>query len=218
MPEWRAWHRMGANWPLTYLPGGFMFRPFRFGFALILTLALTALPALAAAPISKPKAKNPPPPPLVPMHKPIVAKWTTVQGMRYYHDGFLLDEGKGPTLDSVIYSMNDAQASALLHKSENDESLGLFSYVGGGALFIGGLLSTNYNEQTRQWNVSTGSVVVMGLGTVVEFVGRLLISESITSKFAAVQRYNQVVRGEDDPSVENWKAVPPADLSVAFSF
>lgn len=192
----------------------------RFGFALILLMALSVLPALADAPASakKMKAKNPPPPPPMALRHPIVAKWTTLQGMRYYHEGFELDGKMGPTLGSVIYSLNDPQATALLRKSENDESVGLFGSIGGSGLFLTGLFTSNYNQQTNQINISPASAILMSVGLVTEFIGDLVLIESRTSKFAAVERYNQVVRGEDDPSVENWKSGQPADLSVAFNF
>ncbi|HET9869766.1 MAG TPA: hypothetical protein VFR02_04650 [bacterium] len=187
------------------------------GVLFALWLAAAPLFAAATAPV---KAKNLAPPAIDPVvqRQPILAKWTTLEGMRYYYDGVLLDNGKGLGLAQVLYPLNDGQATGLLRKSEDDESLGLGAVLGGSLLMGAGLLTSDYDQANRQVHVPVGSAIALIVGIVADFAGGLWLEESRTAKFAAVERYNQVVRGEAGPSVENWKAIPAADLSVAFAF
>jgi len=158
---------------------------------------------------------NPPPPP--PIRKPIVAKWDLFGGMEYYYDGIKITDDQ--TLKAFLDTVHDPETDHLLQQSQSDHTLGVVGLVGGSALILGGALSGNTTDNGQQYNLTATSGILFLVGAVVDFGGALFFQESNTTKFTAVERYNQVVRGEPDLSVENWQTTPPpANLSVAFNF
>jgi hypothetical protein len=157
---------------------------------------------------------NPPPPP--PIHRPIVAKWDLFGGMKYYYDGILIADDQ--SLKAFLDTVHDPQVDHLLQQSQSDHTVGILGLVGGNALILGGVLSGNSTDNGQQYNLTATSGVLILVGAVVDFGGALLFQESNTTKFTAVERYNQIVRGETDLSVENRQSAPPGDLSVAFKF
>src|SRR5580704_3274335 len=142
-----------------------------------------------------------PTPPTPMTRKPIVVKWTTVEGVRYYYSGIKVGDSK--SLETIISPLNDPEANRLLKVSRDSNSAGVFYIVASLPLIVGGLIWTgvSYNNGV---NMDTGGEVGGGVialvGLVGDYIGVFKIVESKTSQFAAVQRYNAIIHGDDETS------------------
>ncbi|GEM_PF-2000136 len=145
--------------------------------------------------------------------KPIVSKWTTLDGMRYYYAGVKVADDD--SLKNLISPLKDPEANRLLDVSSGSHTAGVVFLVGGTACLIGGLSMAggNYDSNSQSFNsTGTAGLVVALVGLVGDYVGVFKLEESMTSKFAAVQRYNALVRGEDE-AVTSWN-LPKAGIQT----
>jgi len=137
--------------------------------------------------------------------------------MQYYYAGIRITDDQ--SLKAFLDTIHDPETDQLLQQSQSDHTLRVVGLVGGSALILGGALSGNTTDNGQQYNLTATSGILFLVGAVVDFGGALFFQESNTSKFTAVERYNQIVRGETDLSVENRQSnSPPGNLSVAFKF
>lgn len=149
-------------------------------------------------------AQTAPAPTAAETRKPIVCKLTTLEGMQYYHLGSKIDGDD--KLWPLLAPMNDPEINRLVGVSKGSHTAGVVLLVGGTGLLVGGLVvaGDNYNNQTQSFNSSATTGLLLALvGAVGDYVGAFKLDESLTSKFAAVQRYNALVRGEDE-TVTSW--------------
>jgi hypothetical protein len=133
--------------------------------------------------------------------KPIVCKWNTLGGMRYYYAGLKIADGQ--SLKKIISPLNDPEANRLLDVSSGSHTAGVAFLIGGIPCLVGGLLTagSNYDNTTRSLNsTGTAGLIVAAVGLVGDYIGAFKLQESKTSEFAAVQRYNVLVRGEEETS------------------
>jgi hypothetical protein len=136
---------------------------------------------------------------------PLTTHWTTLDGMQYLQNDKVLN---GAELKTVIESLNDPQASALLSKSESDETVG-FIGLGGSLIFsVGSLFFPNTHIYVVGLDISTPYLPIAIPGAVLGVAGGLLVLESGTSKYAAVQRYNHVTHQSDSIT---WNLSPRND-------
>lgn len=159
-------------------------------FAVLMPILLAAvLPPPVCGAGKEPQAPLP--------RKPIVCKWTTLEGMRYYYDGLKIDDDQ--SLKNVISPLKDPEADRLLALSSSSRAAGI-GFLAGGTLFLaGGLVVAldNYDSGNRSFN-STGAVglVAAAAGLIGDYIGAFKLVQSRTSRFAAVQRYNAIVHGD----------------------
>lgn len=128
--------------------------------------------------------------------QPIVCKWTTLDGMNYYLGGDKVTEMK--KLQPILSALHDPETDRLAALSNSSQDSGTVFLIGGTVLLIGGVASigSDTNSGGIDAQQAAGIVgVLLGLGG--DYVGAFKLEESLTSKFAAVQRYNAVVHGED---------------------
>jgi hypothetical protein len=154
-------------------------------------------------------AQPPQPTPAPEKPQPIVTKWTTLEGMVYYHDGVRIKDDD--SLKTVVSALNDPEANRLLDVSSTSHTAGVVLLVGGSAVLIGGAVVAvnNYNIASHSLNSSGAVGVVIALaGLVGDYIGTFKLKESQTSKYAAVQRYNVIVRGEQEEA--GWNQPKPA--------
>jgi hypothetical protein len=129
-----------------------------------------------------------------PTHSPITTHWTTLGGMQYLQNDKVLS---GPELKNVINSIDDQQASALLNKSESDETLGFFGLGGSVVLSVGSLFFPNTHIYIIGLDISTPYMPIAVPGAIIGIVGGLLELEASTAKYTSVQRYNHVTKQSD---------------------
>lgn len=183
------------------------------GMVFSLALGIFFVSSMLMAASKKPKVKPAPPE----IRKPIVMKWTTLEGMRYYYLGLKIDDSK--SMRSIISPLNDSEANRLLKVSSDSESSGVVFLVGGGVLTLGGLIGAASGPVDGD-QVNTGQAIGIGialLGLVGDYIGIFKLTESETAQFSAVQRYNQVVHGDTDVSWNYHSPSIQADL-LAFKF
>ncbi len=137
-----------------------------------------------------------------PTHPPITTHWTTLGGMQYLQNDKVLS---GPELKNVINSIDDPQASALLNKSESDETLGFFGLGGSVILSVGSLFFPNTHIYIFGLDISTPYMPIAVPGAALGIVGGLLELEAGTAKYAAVQRYNRFTKQSDSIT---WNLTP----------
>ncbi len=131
--------------------------------------------------------------------KPIVCKWTTLEGMRYYYSGAKIADDK--SLGNLISPLNDPEANRLMDVSSGSHTSGVVLLVGGSVCLVGGLVvaGSNYDNGSQALNsTGTSGLVIALAGLVGDYVGLFKIEESRTAQFAAVQRYNAIVHGDDE--------------------
>ncbi len=150
-----------------------------------------------------------------PTHPPITTHWTTLGGMQYLQNNKALS---GPELKDLINSIGDQQATALLNKSESDETLGFFGLGGSVILSVGSLFFPNTHIYIFGLDISTPYMPIAVPGAVLGVAGGLLELEANTAKYASVQRYNHVTKQSDSIT---WNLTPQKDglgLSLGYSF
>jgi len=150
-----------------------------------------------------------------PTPSPIRTHWTTLAGMQYVQDDKVLN---GPELKAVIASIGDAQANALLSKSESDETFGFIGLGGSVGLSLLSLLFPNTHIYVVGLDISTPYMPIAVPGAIIGIVGGLLELESSTAKYAAIQRYNHVTHQSDSIT---WNLSPRNDglvLEAGYSF
>jgi hypothetical protein len=140
-----------------------------------------------------------------PTPSPIRTHWTTLDGMQYLQNDKVLN---GPELNAVIESLKDPQATALLNKSESDETLGFIGLGGSVGLSLLSLCFQNTHIYVVGLDISTPYLPVAIPGAVLGVVGGLFIFEAGTAKYAAIQRYNQVTHQSDSIT---WNLSPRND-------
>ncbi len=149
------------------------------------------------------------------LQKPIVCKWTTLGGMRYFFAGKRIE---GKDLEQTIFSLKDMEATKLLKQSEDCETLGWFGIGIGVPLMVAGVVGLA-NTATNNPNVVNPLWASTGLGgAVIGVAGSFLLIQGRTSQFAAVQRYNAVIHDEGDMSFNPRPktSVPLLTLSAKF--
>ena len=137
-----------------------------------------------------------------PTHSPIQTHWTTLGGMQYLQNDKVLS---GPELDKAINSLGDQQASALLSKSESDETIGFFGLGGSLVLSVGSLFFPNTHIYVVGLDISTPYMPIAVPGAVMGIIGGLLELEASTAKYTSVQRYNHVTK---QPDSVTWNLSP----------
>lgn len=150
-----------------------------------------------------------------PIPSPIKTHWTTLGGMEYLQNDKVLN---GTELKSVIASLNDPQASALLSKSESDETFGFIGLGGSFSLSLLSLLFPNTHIYVVGLDISTPYLPIAIPGALLGVAGGLLVLESSTAKYAAIQRYNHVTHQSDSIT---WNLSPRNDglvLEADYSF
>jgi hypothetical protein len=149
------------------------------------------------------------------VYTPIQTHWTALGGMQYLQNNKVLS---GPELKMVISSLNDSQASTLLNQSESDETLGFFGLGGSVALSVTSLFFPDTIIHVAGLNISTPYMPLAVPGAVLGIVGGLLELDSITEKYASVQRYNHVTNQCDSVT---WNLSPQEDglaLRLSYAF
>lgn len=169
-------------------------------------LLAVLLGSLISAPAWAKQKKAPPAPPVVDVRKPIVCKWTTMEGMKYYYSGAKIEDRR--SLGEIVSTLHDPEVDRLWRVTTSSEDVGVIFSISGGALFLGGLgiamSSPNFtsNSTTLDGTETAGLIVTLG-GLVAGYVGIFKLEESNTSKFAAIQRYNAVIHGDDTLSLNS---------------
>ena len=135
-------------------------------------------------------------PPAPAKRQPIVCKWTTLDGMNYYLAGDKVTDTK--KLQPIISDLHDPEADRLIKLSAQSKDSGILFLAGGTVLLIGGggLIVTDPNSGSLDEKQTFGLALVLA-GLAGDYLGAFKLEESLTSKFAAVQRYNAVVHGDD---------------------
>jgi hypothetical protein len=151
------------------------------------------------------------------IRKPIVMKWTTLEGLHYFFAGTNVDRLEN--LEGIISPLKDKEADRLLSLSESSTDSGTVCLVGGSALLLGGLFAVGAGgpDNNQLNNTQTIGLVIAVVGAVGDYVGLFKLAESETAKFAAVQRYNQVIHGDTDVSWNTNHPSTPSDL-LTFKF
>jgi hypothetical protein len=154
-------------------------------------------------------------PDTTPTGAPIQTHWTTLGGMQYLQNDKLLS---GPELKGLIDSLDDPQASALLNKAESDETLGFIGLGGSIVLSAASLFFTDTQIHVIGLDISTPYLPVAVPGAVLGIVGGLLVLESNTAKYTAVQRYNRLTK---QPDSVTWNLSPQKNglvLGLKYAF
>ena len=151
-------------------------------FIFILWAGFWGWPLFARAGESPEKTPGPP---------PIGTHWTTLSGMQYLRDDQVLS---GPELETAVDSLKDPESSALLRKSEEDETWGFIEIGASVGLSIAVLFVPNTQIYAAGLKISTPYLPLAVPGTVLGIVGALLEDEAGTAKYAAVQRYNRLTQ------------------------
>ena len=151
---------------------------------LISIMGMIGLPSFAQNNPDQPGATN---------HKlkPIDISYTTLTGLCYSVDHEFL--GNDKDFEGLIFSLNDYESTRLLKRSESSASTGqILRYIGLAGLLTGvtGILAVPSNQQTPFW------LTAIGAGLSIDISG-FFQSESQTTKFNCVQRYNRFARGEE---------------------
>jgi hypothetical protein len=135
---------------------------------------------------------------------PIQTHWA-FGGMEYSLAGQKL--GNFQDFADTLEPINDPRANRLLADSQNNALIGTIgSLVGSlGIGWGGGNLLFNDSPSLRSAHVA---VLLTGVG--IDLLAALFLDDSRAQKYNAVQRYNEVVRGED-PSLP---AAPADDKSL----
>ncbi len=151
------------------------------------------VPGLCAQDLPNPSAADPSPKP-----NPIEVYFTTLSGLRYIGEEELLSDRD---LQTRMAALGDPEVLELIRKSKNSSQWGFWGLGTGLAALAGGLIAATDNTRDDQ-NVLTGAGVALG-GLCLTTAGALLTAEGNSTKFNAVQRYNRVVSGWDQPSPES---------------
>jgi hypothetical protein len=135
---------------------------------------------------------------------PIQTHWA-FGGMEYSLAGQKL--GNFEDFADALAPINDPRANRLLADSQNNALIGTIgSLVGSlGVGWGGGNLLFNDLSSTRSAHVA---VLLTGVG--IDLLAALSLDDSRAQKYNAVQRYNEVVRGEDS----SLPAAPADDKSL----
>ena len=123
--------------------------------------------------------------------KPIIIHFATLGGLQYSIGDELLTSDK--QFEDLIYPLRDFETARLLKKSESSHlNSMIFGVIGAAGLLTGivGLLTTHSDRQTPFW------IAAVGGGLCID-IGGLFGSESQTSKFNCVQRFDRFARGEE---------------------
>ncbi len=150
-----------------------------------LGLAQTAQPTTAPAPEKR---------------HPILMRWKTLLGIHYYYLGVDVKGYDG--LKNIISPLNDPEASRLLTNSRDENQTGAIFTVGGLAMMVGGVVIAGVDPNAQKNpdvidGQETAGLVVSAVGLVGAVVGAFKITDSKADEFNAVQRYNEVVHGDD---------------------
>ena len=173
--------------------------------AILLSLPLQSL---AKAEGDKPAAEK---------RKPIVVKFKTMQGLQYFHAGKKLE--KLADFQDIVTPVKDGECDRLLKESGSDETTGVVLLVAGGAVLVGGVVvgvSDPYRGDTLDGQQTVGLIIGLA-GLVGDYVGIFKIVDAQTAKFAAVQRYNAIIHGDDLNELTLQKRGVQMDL-LAFRF
>ena len=125
---------------------------------------------------------------------PIQTRWSFWDGMEYSLNGEKLSGTS--SLEDAIFPLNDPESTRLLKNSETTGWIGGIGWTLG-TLTAGwgaGNLLFNDSPSTNSTHVA---FLLTGLG--VDLIASLWGLDSQSSKYNAVERYNRVVRGEDQP-------------------
>jgi hypothetical protein len=123
--------------------------------------------------------------------KPIEIHYTTLAGLTYSINDEVLLNNKD--FETLIFPLNDYEAIRLLKRSESSASTGgVLQIIGVGGLLTGitGLLTSSPSQRTPFWITAIGGGISLD-------IGGLFQTESQTTKFGSVQRYNRFARGEE---------------------
>jgi len=139
---------------------------------------------------------------------PIRTHWSFWTGMEYSLQGIRLSDN--PSFEDAIFPLEDPESTRLLKDSE---SLGAVAGIGSalGSLGIGwGGFHLLFDDHPSSHGTS---VAILLTGAGLDLIGSLLFDGSQSAKFNAVERYNQLVRGEDQalpPTPADEKSLLPA--------
>jgi hypothetical protein len=145
----------------------------------------------------------------------IQTHWTTLGGMRYLKDEKQLS---GRELKSLIESLEDPEASALLKKSETSETLGFVELGGSVVLSVASVFFPNDHLHVLGLDISMPFLPLALPGTFLGVLGGLHQMEAGTAKYASVQRYNRLAGKSDSLA---WNLAPQKDglgLGLTYSF
>jgi len=139
--------------------------------------------------------------------KPIEVNYSTLGGLRYSIGDETLSNYSD--FEQILFPLKDYEVTRLLKQSESSELRAkIFNGIGFAGFVTGivGLLTASSNQQTPFWITAVGGGVCFD-------IGGLFFSESQTTKFNSVQRYNRFARGEE-------QALPqaPADEKSLLNF
>lgn len=153
-------------------------------------------------------ASTVPPVPAPGKRKPIVMKWETMGGIRYYFSGIQIKDRE--SLEHVIGPLNDPAANQLLVDAKHSQDASVFWLISGGVAMIGGLVMigvdanvVNKTDQVDGQEIVGGVIACLGL--VGDYVGLFKMIDAKADEFEAIQRYNAVVHGDD---LESFRPVP----------
>lgn len=128
--------------------------------------------------------------------QPIVCKWTTLDGMNYYLSGDKVTDMK--KLEPILSALHDPETDRLRALSNSSQHAGTVFLIGGTVLLIGGVAAVGSDPNSNGIDAQqTAGILGVLLGLAGDYIGAFRLEESLTSKFAAVQRYNAVVHGDD---------------------
>jgi len=150
--------------------------------------------------------------------KPIIVKYTTINGINFYYSGLKLKSNND--LRKVMGPQTDPELNRLLKLSDDDFSSGTAFLIAGTPVLAGGIVFAvvSYNggnniDRTGQAVGWSGALV----GLVVDYIGIFKFFEAHTSRYAAVERYNAILHGDDlEPLTLQQRGIQ-ADL-LAFDF
>ncbi len=143
------------------------------------------------------------PAPAAGKRKPITMEWGGLNGIHYYYAGYKADGVEG--LSGIITSLHDPEATRLVAAARNDENTGGLFTVGGLVFLAAGaiVVGTDPNSQKTTQDIDGRQAAGLGMslaGLVGGVFGLLNLDDAKADEFNAVQRYNAVVRGEDETS------------------
>lgn len=157
-------------------------------------------------------------PTATPARKPIVVKYRTMEGINFYYSGLKIGDNK--ELAKIIQPLNDPEINRLLKLSNDDVGSGTALLIAGTPVLVGGIVwsAVSYNGGN---NIDTGGEIAGGavavVGAVLDYVGLFKFLEFHTARFAAVQRYNAIIHGDDLEPLSLQKPGLQTDL-LAFDF
>jgi hypothetical protein len=153
-----------------------------------------------------------------PFLKPLAVKWTSSGNPSYFQADKKV--GNGKELKAIIDSLNDPVATRLLAQSEVQETWGTAGLVGGMVMIAGGITASSIDTINNGWDgkIDTETAILVFGGLGVDLLSLLVLDESTSSRFASVERYNQVLHKEPGLSLSLPGNASKPGLRLAFQF